>query len=145
MAKILVVHGAGMNMRGKVLVERFGPMSLAQYDERIQEYASELGVTVETYHSNIVGEVINKFYEAHDGDIDAALINPALYMTGHPALVSAISQVRLPTIEVHVSNPAANGIISEIGPACRGVVAGFGLFGYHLALRAAIHLVESKA
>ena len=141
MAKILVVHGAGMNMRGKVQVETFGPMVLADYDRVIREYASELDATVETFHSNIEGEVINRFYDAHDGDIDAALINPAGYSTGHPALAAAISQVRFPTIEVHVSNPASRGSVSAIAPACKGTVTGFGLFGYYLGLKAALHLV----
>ena len=46
MTKILVVHGLGMNMRGKVLLERFGPMTLDDYDRKIVEFASELGVEV---------------------------------------------------------------------------------------------------
>ena len=55
----------------------FGPMTIEQYDEQIKQYASKLGVEVEIFHSNIEGEVINKFYQSHDGDVDAALINPA--------------------------------------------------------------------
>ena len=144
MTKILVVQGAGMNMRGKVNLETFGPKTLGDYDRQIREYASDLGVEVEIFHSNIEGEVINKFYEAHDGDIDAALINPAGYSTGHPTLVSAISQVRFPTIEVHVSNPASRGAVSEIARACHGVLTGFGLFGYYLGLRAAMSLVKGE-
>ena len=54
-------------MRGKVQVETFGPMTLADYDRQIGEYASELGVSVEIFHSNIEGEVVDKLYEAHDG------------------------------------------------------------------------------
>ena len=53
MPKILVIHGAGMNMRGKVQTEIFGPMTLPQYDERIRGYAQELGLEVEIFHSNI--------------------------------------------------------------------------------------------
>ena len=142
MTKILVVHGAGMNMRGKVQVERFGPMRLSEYDAKIQGYASELGVTVDIFHSNIEGEVINKFYEAHDGGTDAALINPAGYSTGHPALAAVISQVRFPTFEIHISNPAAYGGVSQISPVCRGVITGFGIYGYYLGLRGALSLVR---
>ena len=141
MAKILVVHGLGMNMRGKVLLERFGPSVLADYERKIAEFASDLGVDVETFASNIEGEVIDRFYEAHDGDIDAAVVNPAGYMMGYPGLVAAIGQVRFPTIEVHVSNPASRGAVSEIATACRGVVTGFGIFGYYLALMGALNLV----
>ena len=64
MAKILVLHGAGMNMRGKVQVDLFGPMQLPDYDRLIREYAQELGVEVEIFHSNVEGEVINRIYAA---------------------------------------------------------------------------------
>ena len=142
MTKILVVHGAGMNMRGKYQVQRLGPMTIGDYDRKINEYASELGVTVELYHSNIEGEVINKFYEAHDGDVDAAVINSAGYSTGHPALAAAIEQVRFPTVEIRLSNPAARGDASQIAPVCRGVIMGCGVFGYRLALQGAMQLVN---
>lgn len=135
MPKVLVIHGAGMNMRGKTQIEIFGPMTLPEYDQHIRRYGSELGVEVDIFHSNIEGEVINKLYSAHDAGADAAIINPAGYTTGHPALAAAISQVRFPVFELHISNPARRGRVSEIAPACRGVVTGFGIFGYHLALK----------
>jgi 3-dehydroquinate dehydratase II len=133
--KVLVIHGCGMNMRGKLQTDVFGPMTLPQYDERIRSYAGELGIDVEIFHSNIEGEVINKFYDAHEGGVDGAIINPAGYTTGHPALVAAIAQVSFPTIELHVSNPARRGVVSDIAKACRGTLAGFGVYGYHMALR----------
>jgi len=135
MPKVLVIHGAGMNMRGKSQIDVFGPMTLPEYDQHIRRYASELDVEVEIFHSNIEGEVINKLYAAHDGGVDAAIINPAGYTTGHPALAAAIGQVRFPVFELHISNPARRGRVSEIAPACRGVLTGFGIFGYYLALR----------
>ncbi|HEX6065729.1 MAG TPA: type II 3-dehydroquinate dehydratase [Longimicrobiales bacterium] len=134
MLKILIVHGAGMNMRGKAQLEIFGPMTLPEYDEHIRKYATELGIEVEIFHSNVEGEVINKFYQAHDRGVDAAVINPAGYTTGYPALMAAISQVKFPTIELHISNPARRGRDSEIARVCRGVVTGFGIYGYYLAL-----------
>ena len=135
MPKVLVIHGAGMNMRGKAQIEVFGPMKLPEYDKHIRRYASELGIKVEIFHSNIEGEVINRFYTAHDGGVDGAIINPAGFTTGHPALGAAIAQVKFPTIELHISNPARRGRVSEIATAARGVVTGFGIFGYYLALR----------
>ena len=144
MSKVLIVHGAGMNMRGKTQLDIFGPMTLPEYDAHIREYASELGIEVEIFHSNIEGEVINKFYEAHDRGLDAAIINPAGYTTGHPALMAAITQVRFPTLELHVSNPARRGRDSEIARVCRGVVTGFGIFGYWIALRGINDLLAGK-
>lgn len=135
MPKVLVIHGAGMNMRGKAQIDVFGPMKLPEYDRHIRKYASELGIKVEIFHSNIEGEVINRLYAAHDRGVDGAIINPAGFTTGHPALAAAIAQVKFPTIELHISNPARRGRVSEIATTTRGVVTGFGIFGYYLALR----------
>jgi 3-dehydroquinate dehydratase-2 len=143
MPKVLVIHGAGMNMRGKSQLDVFGPMKLPEYDEHIRRYAAELKVDVEIFHSNIEGEIINKLYAAHDGGVDAAIINPAGYTTGHPALTAAISQVKFPTFELHISNPARRGRISEVANVTRGVVTGFGVFGYYVALRGILDVVAS--
>jgi 3-dehydroquinate dehydratase-2 len=144
MAKVLVIHGAGMNMRGKVQTEIFGPMTLPEYDERIRGYAAELGFEVEIFHSNIEGEVVNRIYEANDKGFDAALFNPAAFGTGYPALVAAISQVKFPTIEVHISNPIRRGPASETARVSQGIVAGFGLTGYYLALRGVREMLAAK-
>lgn len=144
MAKILVIHGAGMNMRGKVQTEIFGLMTLPEYDERIRGWAAELGLEIEIFHSNIEGEVVNKFYQANDQGFDAALFNPAAFGSGYPALVAAISQVKFPTVEIHISNPIRRGPASETARVSQGVVAGFGLPGYYLALRGVRDLLAAK-
>jgi 3-dehydroquinate dehydratase-2 len=144
MAKVLIIHGAGMNMRGKSQLDVFGPMTLPEYDEHIRKYAAELKVEVEIFHSNIEGEVINRLYAAHDAGMDAAVINPAGYSTGHPALAAAIAQVKFPVFELHISNPARRGRVSEIAPVCRGVLTGFGIFGYHLALRGILDIIGAR-
>ena len=141
--KVLVIQGAGMNMRGKVDVQIFGPMTLEQLNDVIRGYARDVGVDVEFCHSNVEGDIVNALYAAHDGDIDAALINPAGYMRTTGPLPTAIGQVRFPVIEVHVSNPVARGIQSTILPTCRGSVTGFGPFSYSLALAAAKELVSA--
>jgi 3-dehydroquinate dehydratase-2 len=132
---ILVIHGAGMNMRGKAQTELFGTLTLPEYDEKIRAYATALGMKVEIFHSNIEGEVINRLYAAHDAGIDAAIINPDGFTRGYPALVAAIGRVKFPTIEVHISNPARRGTHSDVATASQGAVAGFGIVGYDLALR----------
>jgi 3-dehydroquinate dehydratase-2 len=133
--KILVVQGAGMNMRGKTQTEIFGTMTLEQYNQHIQQYAKELDVEVEIVHSNIEGEAINFLYNANDLGFDAALINPAGFSRGYPALTAAISQVAFPVIEVHISNPVRRGPVSDTASSCLGMVTGFGVLGYYLALR----------
>lgn len=145
MPKVLVVHGAGMNMRGKSQIDIFGPMTLPEYDRHIRDYAKELAIDVEIFHSNVEGEVINKFYAAHDEGVDGAIINPAGYTIGYPALMAAIAQVRFPTIELHISNPARRGRESEIARVVRGVVTGCGIYGYHLAMRGLLDIIAKSA
>ena len=135
MLKILVLHGNGMELRGKTQIEIFGPMTLPEYDEHIRRYASELAVEVEIFHSNIEKEVIQKLADAPARGFHAAILNPGGYSKGYPALVDAISHAPFPTIEVHISNPARRGIISDFGAVARGVVAGFGVSGYYIALK----------
>jgi 3-dehydroquinate dehydratase II len=135
LTKILVIHGAGMGMRGKTQTEIFGTMMLPEYDAAIRGYAAALGIEVEIFRSNSEGAVIDRLYAAHDEDFDGAIINPSGYTRGYPALVAALGQVRFPTIEVHISNPARRGTQSEIATASRGTVTGFGIAGYELALR----------
>ncbi len=136
MSKVLVIQGAGMNMRGKSQVEIFGSATLEEIDEQILGYAEGLGIDVELFHSNIEGEVVNALYDAHDRDFDAALINPAGYTTVSGPLRSAITQVKFPVYEVHVSNPTARGTVSQVLPVCKGAVYGCGVYGYRLALEA---------
>ena len=142
MTKVLVVHGAGINMRGKFQVEIFGTATMEDYSDQIEKYANQLDIEIDIFHSNIEGEVIDKFYQSHIDGYDAAIINPAGYSTGHPALCAAISQVEFPTLEVHISNPAARGNIYEISPVCKGVITGFGLYGYFIGLKAIKELTE---
>ncbi len=143
MPKVLVIHGAGMNMRGKAQIDMFGPMTLAQYDEHIRKYAAELGAEVEIFHSNNEGDVVDKLYAAHDANIAGCIINPAGFTVGYGALNAAITQVKFPTIEVHMSNPAARGRISDVGRHTRGVVTGYGIFGYALALRGLLEIIKA--
>jgi len=123
-----------MNMRGKVQVEIFGPMTLPEYDEHIHRYAKELELDVEIFHSNIEGEVINRLYDADQENLIGAIINPAAYMTGYPALCAAIDQVSYPVWEIHMSNPAKRGRISEVANVSQGVITGLGIHGYYAAL-----------
>ena len=136
MTKVLVIQGAGMNMRGKSQVEIFGTDTLEQINEQVTGYAEGLGVDVKFVHSNIEGEVINALYEAHEDGTDAALMNPAGYTTTTGPIRAAISQVGFPVIEVHASNPTSRGTVSTIQPVCKGSVYGFGVYGYYLALEA---------
>jgi|TARA_E500000331_G_C16971695_1_gene589578 3-dehydroquinate dehydratase-2 len=141
-SNILVIHGAGIDMRGKTQVDIFGSETMSDYNSAIIKYAEQLEFTVDIFHSNIEGEIINKIYEAQNKGCHAAIINPAGFSIGYPALCAAISQVEYPTIEVHISNPAKRGQTSDISTVCKGSVTGLGLQGYYVAMRAISDIIS---
>jgi len=141
---VLVIHGAGMNMRGLAQVDIFGPMTLPEYDKAIKNFAFETGVELEIYHSNIEGEIVNTLYEAHERNVMGAIINPAGFTNGYPALCAAIAQVRFPIYELHITNPAVRGTISDIGRVTQGVISGFGIEGYRFAMTGLVNLSREQ-
>ena len=142
MSNILVIHGAGIDMRGKTQIDIFGSETMEDYNSTIIKYAEQLEFTVEIFHSNIEGEIINKLYEGQTtGKYVAAIINPAGFSLGYPALSAAISQVEYPTIEVHISNPAKRGFNSDIATVCKGSITGLGLHGYYVAMKSILDLI----
>ena len=142
MSNILVIHGAGIDMRGKTQIDIFGSETMEDYNSTIIKYAEQLEFTVEIFHSNIEGEIINKLYEGQTtGKYVAAIINPAGFSVGYPALSAAISQVEYPTIEVHISNPAKRGFNSDIATVCKGSITGLGLHGYYVAMKSILDLI----
>jgi len=139
---ILVIHGAGIDMRGKTQIDIFGSETMEDYNSTIIKYAEQLEFTVDIFHSNIEGEIINKLYEGQTtGKYVAAIINPAGFSLGYPALSAAISQVEYPTIEVHISNPAKRGFNSDIATVCKGSITGLGLYGYYVAMKSILDLI----
>jgi len=134
-----------MNMRGKLDIEKFGPKTLPEYNKEITAFAHELNINVEIFQSNIEGEIINKLYEEHDKKvICGAIFNPAGFTRGYPALVGAVRSVYFPTIEIHISNPAAAGVLSDFASVVKGQILGFSTYGYHLAMEGLKRLVEEK-
>tara|TARA_B100000519_G_scaffold53844_1_gene44824 strand:+ start:8845 stop:9273 length:429 start_codon:yes stop_codon:yes gene_type:complete len=141
-SNILVIHGAGIDMRGKTQIDIFGSETMEDYNSTIIKYAEQLEFTVDIFHSNIEGEIINKLYEGQTtGKYVAAIINPAGFSVGYPALSAAISQVEYPTIEVHISNPAKRGFNSDIATVCKGSITGLGLHGYYVAMKSILDLI----
>ena len=131
--KVLIIQGAGMEQRGKVDVEIFGPETLAEINTAIEAAASELGVTVEIRQSNDEAEAA-AWVDGMPGTFDALVINPSGFTLAAGPLPAALERLEAPAIEVHASNPAARGVRSTITPLCRSAVCGFGYAGYRLAL-----------
>jgi len=135
--RALVIQGAGMDLRGQVDVDVFGPETLAEINALIEADAASLGVEVEIMQTNDEAEAVRLVHAAVD-EFDALLINPSGFTTREGALPEAIAAAGITAIEVHASNPARRGVRSTLAPVCQGSVCGFGYAGYGIALRGLI-------
>jgi 3-dehydroquinate dehydratase-2 len=137
--RVLVLHGPNLNLLGTREPEVYGSLTLEQIDVFIINRGKELDIGVVTAQSNIEGELVSLIQDAA-GWADAILINPGGYSHTSVAIRDAIAAVDVPTVEVHLSNPAAREEFRHtdvVSGACIGVIAGFGWRSYLIALEAA--------
>ena len=145
--RILVIHGPNLNLLGEREPEIYGSKTLAQVNAEIERCAATLAATVQIVQSNHEGEIIDALHAAR-ATADAVIINPGAYTHYSYAIADAISAIRVPCIEVHLSNINAREAFrrtSVIAPVCAGSIAGFGAESYLLAMRAASALNSSKS
>jgi 3-dehydroquinate dehydratase-2 len=125
----------------------YGTVTLGEIDLRIEQRARELGVEVRSVQSNLEGDLVTAIHEVKSW-ADGIVINAAGYSHTSVAIRDAISAVHLPTVEVHLSNPAAREEFRRAGivaGACTGLVAGFGWRSYVLALEALAAMVGDSS
>jgi 3-dehydroquinate dehydratase-2 len=146
MKKVLVLHGVNLNMFGERDPDQYGTITLSEIDNKIEDLASELGFQVECYQTNHEGELVEKIHEACRDNIDAVLINAGAWTHYSYAIMDALSILKVPIIEVHMSQVHAREEFrrnSVISPLAKGQIAGFGVDSYLLGLRAAWNIIRS--
>ena len=134
--KIAVIQGPNLNMLGIREQHIYGPIKLEQIHQQMKDFATQNGVEIEFFQSNLEGEIVDRIQECY-GDVHGIIINPAAYTHTSIAIRDAIAGVNIPTIEVHISNVARREEFRQtnyIAPVCASSVVGFGPFGYHLAM-----------
>ncbi|WP_266367478.1 type II 3-dehydroquinate dehydratase [Tellurirhabdus rosea] len=135
MKRILILNGPNLNLVGKREPEIYGSVSILDYIKSIESQFSD--VQFHYFQSNHEGELIDKIHEL-GYTIDGIVINAGAYTHTSVALADALSAVKAPAVEVHISNIHARESFrhhSYLTPKCRGIVAGLGLMGYELAVR----------
>lgn len=145
--KVLVLHGPNLNLTGFREPELYGKKPLAEIDEDIQREANELNIEVRILQSNHEGVLIDTIQE-HRKWADGIIINPGAFTHYSYALRDALVSVRLPVIEVHLSNVHAREEFrrnSVISPITVGQIVGLGSASYGLALHALRRITESNA
>lgn len=138
---LLVLHGPNLNLLGTREPEHYGRTTLADIDARLMALGQELGVEVATFQSNAEHELVGRVQQATAAGVKFILINPAAFTHTSVALRDALAAVRIPFIEVHLSNVHAREPFrhtSYLSDIAVGVIAGLGPIGYELALRAAV-------
>lgn len=136
MAKILIVNGPNLNLLGSREPNIYGDLTLEQINDELTTLAKELDLEVEFFQSNSEGALID-FLHSQAPEADGLIINPGAYTHYSIAIRDAIVALDLPAIEVHLSNTQAREKFrrkSVIAPVCKGVLTGFGSFGYAMAL-----------
>jgi 3-dehydroquinate dehydratase-2 len=145
MKKILVLYGVNLNMFGSRDPVQYGTITLDEINQRLIMLAKELGVELETFQTNHEGELCEKIHQAHLEKIDAVVINAGAWTHYSYALRDALAILKVPIIEVHMSNIHAREEfrhLSVIAPLAKGQIAGFGVQSYLLGLRAAVELLK---
>lgn len=146
--KIVVIQGPNLNMLGVREQNIYGPMKLEQIHAQMKDVATQNGVEIEFFQSNLEGEMVDKIQECY-GEAHGIIINAAAYTHTSIAIRDAISAVAIPAIEVHISNIHRREEFRKenmIAPVCASSVVGFGPFGYHLAMLGMLQIMnEMKA
>lgn len=133
--KILILNGPNLNLLGNREPEIYGKQGFNAYFKMLeQEFKA---VELSSFQSNSEGEIVTKLQEANN-DFDGVVLNAAAYTHTSVAIADAIKAIDVPVVEVHISNVFQREAFrhhSYISPNAKGIIVGFGLKGYELAIR----------
>lgn len=134
--KVLIIHGPNLDLLGERETGIYGKDSLENINREIAQRGEELGMDCDIRQYNSEGAIVDALHDAR-GHADGIIINAAAYTHYSIAIRDAVAAVKVPCIEVHMSNIYAREEFrhhSVIAPVCAGQIAGFGKFSYILAL-----------
>lgn len=139
---LVVINGPNLNMLEKRNIDIYGKLNLKELEEYIKQEAQRLGIEVDTFQSNCEGNIVDKIQES-DGIYSCIILNAGAYSHYSIAIRDAIECIATPVIEVHISNIYKREEFrhkSVLSSVCKGIIVGFGVNSYTLALNAALFL-----
>ena len=131
--KLLILNGPNLNMLGIREKHIYGSQSYDALVQRIAGYASQKGFEADFYQSNHEGDLVDRIQQAYFDKVDGIVFNPGAYTHTSIALLDALKAVRIPCVEVHISDVSLREEFrrtSYIRPACKASIIGHGLDGY---------------
>ena len=134
--KILIINGPNLNLLGEREETKYGKVTLEEVKKNCEFHAKSINVEIHFYQSNIEGEIVEMIQKAK-GNYNGIIINAAGYSHTSVAILDALLAVKLPTIEVHITNIYNREEFrkkSLISKAANGIICGFGVNGYIMAL-----------
>jgi 3-dehydroquinate dehydratase-2 len=135
---LLLIQGANMEYLGRRQPELYGTTSAKELDALLRLSARRLGVGLDIRYTNAEGEAVSAILKADRAGIDGVLFNPAGFLHAGYALRDCLRSIRAPAIEIHMTNIEKRGYGSVTAEAAVGVIAGFGVDSYLLALEAMV-------
>jgi 3-dehydroquinate dehydratase-2 len=138
--RIQIINGPNLNLLGTREPEIYGKKGFEEYLNVLRNAFPD--IRIDYYQSNVEGELINKIHEV-GFEADGIVLNAGAYTHYSLALMDAIKCVSTPVVEVHISNVHQREEFrhrSVTSPACKGVICGFGLDSYRLAIEALLHM-----
>lgn len=142
--KITLIQGANMEYLGLREPELYGTTTASELDEILQAEAEKRGLQLSILYTNLEGEAISEIYRSARGGVDGLIMNPAGFMYSGFALKDCLKAVKLPYIEAHMTNIDARGLASVTACSSSGLISGFGVQSYILALSAIEAVISAK-
>ena len=142
--KILIINGPNLNLLGEREESKYGKVTLDQVKKNCESHAKTIDLNVKFYQSNIEGEIVTTIQKAK-GAFDGIIINAAGYTHTSVAILDALLAIKLPTIEVHITNIYNREEFrkkSLISKAANGIICGFGINGYIMALNSMKEIIN---
>jgi len=143
--KLLLIQGANMEYLGRRQPELYGTTTAKELDAALRRHAKGLGVDLEILYTNTEGEAVSAIYRADRDKIDGVLFNPAGFLHAGHALRDCLRSISAPAIEIHITNIEKRGFGSVTAEAAIGMIAGFGVDSYVLALEAMVSRLRRAA
>ena len=146
MKKIIIVNGPNLNLLGEREKNQYGSFTLSDIEKNCEKFADKNNLKISLYQSNIEGEIVEKIQHSRK-DQDGLIINAGGYTHTSVAIHDALKIIKIPIIELHISNIynreefRHNSLISKVA---NGVICGFGLDGYKMALEAMKNILKKN-